>query len=255
MNISGIAKVGASILFLSMLAACGGGGSDSSSSSATSGSATACFNPAQFATGYKQTLNYSVTVTETIEGTPKTSTNTFSESIEVLGPTSFNGNSTIKIKETNTSSSGSETTYSYYSVNGNKVADHGSTEDINTGTVTRINSPAPVLDFGLSAGQSRTYNYTSTETQPDGTVNSYSNSGTDTFNGIESVSTPLGTFSSACKFTDAENDSASSTFQNWYSPDGLFIKAVGGTSSGGAPYRVEISLTSGTVNGVAVVAK
>lgn len=235
-----------------------------------------CLPTVQLAAGYDNTLTYDgteVTTTNGVAGTP--TSGSYTETNTVAGTTTLDGVTVTTVRSTDTSVPGNINIY-YHRISGNQFQDYGNdtvsaSYDANNqviGSFTRAErySSPSVIDFGAAAGQAQSYSYTRTDTYSGGApASATSVSGSYTFIGLESVVTPLGTFTSACKFAIAETVTESSgiaytnTTTGWLARgSGLPIKLTYSWTSSFTPNVVSSGtqvLSAGTVNGVALVAQ
>lgn len=260
------------------LAACGGGGDNALSTSPApsptpSASITAldCLPTAQMVAGYTNTLTKDVTevtITGGVSAAPQVSS--YTETNTIIGTTIIDGVTVSASRNTDTRSPGDSIT-SYERISGTQYLGYGwdqlSTIPSTPSTSTTRYSSPDVVDFGLAAGQAQPYAYTQTTTStsfPIDTPERDSISGSKTFVGLESVVTPLGTFTSACKFTVTmtavtTSETVTATQTLWVSrSSGLPIKQELSETRSGSPGVVSSStevLSAGSINGSAIVAQ
>ncbi len=245
------------------LTACGGGGNDDPVDTPSGTTAVGCLPSAQFVSGYRSSLTYaytSVVTTNGVAGTPTSDTITMNRAY--AGTTTLAGGITAHVTNDSWPASPTFTSVDYNGISGNVVLTYGS-DDLTAGSPTHTTRYVESLDFGISVGQSRSYSYTQTDTNPSGT---FTVSGSYSLAGVESLSTPLGTFTNTCKLSFSETSTDTSTGERttesgtaWLSAgSGLTLKTVTTSTSSSSPTQStadEITLTSGSINGTTLVAQ
>lgn len=203
----------------------------------TTGNASACFDQAYLATGTKWELFQQTSTSGVVVSTNKVEN-------EILGPKTFNGQSSIEEKTqltilTGTGAGTTSESRSYFQVQPPKVLTLGAFTQIassgfTTETTTVFNPPTE-FNYSLSAGQSVTTVATGTSTTqitgvPIGPqVSTFSYTITYTFLGFETVTVPAGTFTDACKWTYVTTTSGvTATSTHWMSKKGAPLKTVSG---------------------------
>jgi hypothetical protein len=219
------------------------------------GAASQCVDNLALVAGTRYLLDYR------LSGGPQTME--YTSDSQVLGPKVFEGNQTTEVKALVITTSPVSTTtesFNYVGVDGGFSVSYGGTSTmdlagVGTTDVKTVFVPPQRFAYNLAAGESYSQVYeartTSTTTVfgvPNTQQTTVNVAQRITFNGIESVTVPAGTFQ-ACKFTIEEGASAGaydSSSTNWL--------AVGS----GVPVKNQsengvLELLRGQVNGTAVV--
>lgn len=245
------------------LTACGGGGNDDPVDTPSGTTAVGCLPSAQFVSGYRNSLTYaytSVVTTNGVAGTPTAQTTTMNRAY--AGTTTLAGGITAHVTNATWPASPTFTSVDYNGISGNVLLTYGS-DDLTAGSPTHTTRYLESLDFGIRVGESKSYSYTQTDTNPSATLTV---SGTYSLAGIESLSTALGTFTNTCKLSYSETSTDTSTGERttesgtaWLAAGtGITLKMVSTSTSSSNPAQStadEIALTSGSINGSAIVAR
>lgn len=212
-------------------------------------------------------MTYATTETLAVNGVAGTpTTGTLTENSAVTGTSTIGGAAVVVTRNTDSASPTYAGIY-YDAINGTQVLDYG-IDNVNSGVTTsqtRYSVPQ-AFDLGLPLGQVQTYSYVETDTDTSNSIaTSYSVSGSATVAAIESVSTSLGTFTSACKLTlsevttDAAGNRVSTDVTLWLSAgSGIQLKLVLEERDSSTPTQVLTqtkSLASGSIKGQAIVAQ
>jgi len=217
----------------------------------TSGNAQACFDTAFLATGTKWVLFQQTSTNGAVVSTDKVEN-------EILGPKTFNGQSTIEEKTqltilTGTGAGTTSESRSYFQVANLKVLTYGNfTQILSQGftiDATTVFNPPTEFNYALNAGESVTTTSTGTTTQQftpnviPPNVSNFSYTITYTFLGFEDVTVPAGAFAGACKWTYSTTTSGvTAVSTHWMSRKGAPLKTVSGND-------VSELMPGSTVNG------
>jgi len=235
------------VLLTAMLTSCGGGGGGSSpapqqntpqgtpqssttppSSSTAQPTAAVCVNPKMFSPGerikYTEVTTYSPSPTGSI--TTLMDVTVSNDGASASG--TISSQSTVNGIMTN--ASGTITLYHVLDTGLNRILDYGMTEVINGVTIQTKNSPYIINPFGLEVNQSLNQDYVQTSTSSAPPYQATSTvTDTTTFVGMETVTTPAGSFN-ACKFQEIQNLNqnggvSQGNITAWYA-NGLPIKVI-----------------------------
>ncbi|KXO10071.1 hypothetical protein AKG98_852 [Moritella sp. JT01] len=175
---------------------CGSGGSDSDSGSDSgsgSGSdtvnASVCFNETLVTVGTEYTLK-----------TKKDNDEVITHNYKVLDEKPFKGQPAIRIQDTLTEESMTETSYNYVFVDSNEksISFLGNTTDTILGSIETSLTPGHLTKFNLNSGSAYEQTTTMRVESPSLDVD-YINDSKITFKGFETITVPAGTYKT-CKF-------------------------------------------------------
>jgi hypothetical protein len=226
------------------------------------GSAAQCVDTLALVAGTRYLLDYQITGQTT--GTVK------SDNL-VVGPRTFEGIAATEVKAvTTTSYTGlpvaQTEAYNYVGVNGLTALTYGGTAVVDvmgsTANVKTVMTPPVALPYDLAAGASFTQDvtYTVTTTITVGGMSLPTTTTTmsrhkTTFNGVEQITVPAGTFT-ACKFTLEDTDitaggaGTASVATNWLAV-GSGVPVRNESAGAGGVVNV-MALTAGSINGAPI---
>ncbi len=231
--------------------------SPSPTSTPGAGGASACFNPELLQQGTQSALSYRATDGDSGEVL------NFTDERMVTGPTSFNGQQTIRTDGTTDSSSSAGNystqteTFSSMEAAAMRFRSYGvnTSTTVSGFTVTTRSTiePAMLSRYDLAAGQSHSQSYTVTTVTDTGgfgsTTTVVNTDETTTYVGRETVTVPVGSFDT-CRFDSSysrtvDGSTATETASNWFEVgSGVLIRNMAEGD------RTEF--TGGTLNGTPV---
>jgi len=223
-----------------ILTTTGCGSSSDSGSGSDTVNASVCFNETLVTVGTEYTLK-----------TKKDNDEVIINNYKVLDEKPFKGQPSIRIQDTLTEESMTETSYNYYFVDSNEksISFLGFTVDSTLGSVETSLTPGSLTRFNLNSGSA--YEQTTTmrveSALPD---KDYINDSKITFKGFETITVPAGTYET-CKFESSNSmtmpngSTNKSNTISWIAVEhGFEVQSVEGKST--------TKLVEATINGTKV---
>ena len=248
--------IGGLVLSLLALSACGGGGSGGDAGTGGASSAATCFNSSLWRAGTRIVM----TMENSYESPYGNGTETISTTEDVLGTTTFNGQTSVEVRREEVYEGYTNLYRVYYDVDTSipSFSQLGDVEAFDSGaSYTYSYEPGLLFRFNLSPGG--TYSQQTTEIErferpgesPETETSSHDR--TVTYRGLTTITVPAGTFDTCEYEVLNEYDEGSETGTLYFDvKSGLVVLAEWTEEDGADIYIDRDELISASINGTAI---